>query len=173
MSTARLHVVGKASNGGRKMSATTMSLQTPRTDLKKAILWGGLLAATFDLICAALTFGIGVPRAIAGGLLGREVIADGGAGVWILGAALHYFILLVAAALYCYSSRKLEFLKPHWVVCGLFYGIAIFLFMNLVVLPLSALHSMGPYKYPGLVQGIVGHMILVGLPISFSLRKFG
>jgi hypothetical protein len=155
------------------MSTTAISMSTLRTDLLRPILWGGLLAATFDLISAALTFGVGVPRAIAGGLLGRDTAMHGGAGVWTLGVVLHYLILLTAATIYCLASRKLQFLKQHWLVCGLFYGIAIFLVMNLVVLPLSALHSMGPYKYPSLVQGIVGHMLLVGLPISFSLRKFG
>lgn len=30
---------------------------------------------------------------------------------------------------------------------------------------------MGPYKYHDLVQGILVHMFLIGLPISFSLRK--
>ncbi len=43
--------------------------------------------------------------------------------------------------------------------------------MNLVVLPLCALHAMGPYKYHGLVQGILVHMLIIGLPISFSLNR--
>jgi len=155
------------------MSATTLSISSPRAQLIRPILWGGLLAASFDLTSAFLTFGAGVPRAIAAGLLGREAIVNGGAGAWALGVVLHYLILLVAATVYCLASRKLEFLKPHWLVCGLFYGIAIFLVMNLVVLPLSALHRMGPYQYAGLMQGILAHMLIVGLPISFSLRKFG
>jgi len=70
-----------------------------------------------------------LPR-IAGGLLGRQAL-PGGIGVWILGVALHYFIAISAAAIYCIASRKLEFLKDHWLVCGIFYGIAIFLVMNL------------------------------------------
>jgi hypothetical protein len=42
--------------------------------------------------------------------------------------------------------------------------------MQLVVLPLSAYHAMGPYQYRGLVQGLLAHMFLIGLPISTSLR---
>jgi hypothetical protein len=44
-------------------------------------------------------------------------------------------------------------------------GIAVFLVMNLVVLPLCALHAMGPYQYRGLVQGILVHMLIIGLPV--------
>jgi uncharacterized membrane protein YagU involved in acid resistance len=83
---------------------------------------------------------------------------------------LHYFIALSAAAVYCIASRKLDFLREHFFVCGLFYGIAVFLMMNLVVLPLSAYHAMEPYTYRSLVQRILAHMFLIGLPISTSLR---
>jgi hypothetical protein len=132
---------------------------------------GGALAATFDLTAAFITFGLGVPRTIAGGLLGSQAV-HGGAGTWLLGLVLHYFIAVSAAALYCVSSRRLPFLAEHWLVCGLFYGIAVFLVMNLLVLPLSAYHYTGPYTYSDLVQGLVVHMMIVGLPISYSLRWF-
>jgi hypothetical protein len=56
-------------------------------------------------------------------------------------------------------------------VCGIFYGIAIFLVMNLVVLPLCAYHFTGPYKFRDLLQGLLVHMFIIGLPIAFSLRK--
>lgn len=152
------------------MSNAVSSVPLVRASLLRPILVGGALAGTFDLTAAFLTFGLNVPRAIAGGLLGRQAI-HGGAGTWILGVVLHYFIAFSAAAIYCQSSRRLEFLKSHWLVCGLFYGIAVFLVMNLVVLPLCAYHSMGPYQYRALVQGLLIHMLIIGLPISFSLNR--
>jgi hypothetical protein len=39
------------------------------------------------------------------------------------------------------------------------------------VLPLSALHAAGPYQLRGLIQGVLA-MLIIGLPISFSLRRF-
>jgi hypothetical protein len=54
-----------------------------------------------------------------------------------------------------------------------FFGAAVDLVMRLIILPLSALHAMGPYTYRDLVQGLVVHMIVIGLPISFSVRRFG
>ena len=129
------------------------------------------MAGALDLASAFLTFGWGVPKAIAGGLLGPSA-TQGGAGIWILGAALHFFITIVAAAIYYGASRKLTFLRTNPVVCGLFFGIAVFLVMTLVVLPLSALHSKGPYTLPGLIQGVLAHMFLVGLPISLGVWRF-
>ncbi len=152
------------------MSSASISVPELRGNLLRPILVGGALAGTFDLVSAFITFGLGNPRLIAGGLLGKQAW-HGGAGTWILGVVLHYFIAFSAAAIYCFSSRRLGFLKDHWLVCGLFYGIAVFLVMNLIVLPLSAYHFMGPYQYRGLLQGILVHMFIIGLPISLSLRK--
>jgi hypothetical protein len=146
-------------------------LPAQRPNALLAIFVGGLIAGSFDLGSAFLTFGSRVPRAIAGGLLWRSAF-QGGASVYVLGIFLHFLIAISAAAIYYAASRKLVFLREHALVCGLFYGIAIFLVMNLVVLPLSALHARGPYQLAGLIQGLLVHMVLIGLPISFSVRQF-
>lgn len=136
------------------------------------ILAGGLTAGAFDLAAAFNSFGWGVPRAIASGLLGRRALG-GSTGVWILGVVLHFVIALSAAAIYYFASRRLPFLKTNFVVCGLFYGIAVFLTMNLVVLPVSAVPwKIGPFPLTGLIQGLLVHMFLIGLPISTSTWRF-
>jgi hypothetical protein len=58
------------------------------------------------------------------------------------------------------------------LVCGLFFGAAVEEVMTLVVLPLSALHDRGPYELHDLILGLLVHMVVVGLPISFSVRRF-
>jgi hypothetical protein len=137
----------------------------------QAVLVGGMIAGALDLIAAFIAYGWGVPRGIASGLLGPSA-RQGGVGIYILGICLHFFIALSAAAVYYMASRKLEFLKEHALVCGLFFGIAVFLVMNLIVQPLSAIHFRGPYSLRGLIQGLLVHMFCVGLPISFSVRQF-
>ena len=152
------------------MTTATFSMTMGKPKLLRAILAGGAIAGTLDITAAFITFGMNSPKAIAGGLIGRQAF-QGGAAVWILGLFLHFFIAFSAAAIYCLASRKLEFLREHFVVCGMFYGIAIYLVMNLVVLPLCALHATGPYQLRALLQGLIVHMLLIGLPISYSLRK--
>jgi hypothetical protein len=135
------------------------------------IVAGGSIAGGLDLIYAFIVFGWSMPKVIAAGLLGRQAL-HGGAGPWLLGVFLEFFIAVSAAAVYCLASLRLPFLRTNFVVCGLFYGIAVFLVMNLVVLPLCALHSSGPYELKELIQGLVVHMLLIGLPISYSARRF-
>ena len=147
---------------------------TSRSGKRNALLAigvGGLIAGTLDLLQACILFGWDIPLVIAGGLLGRKAF-DGGLGTYVLGVFLHFFIACSAATIYYAASRKLVFLKEHPLVCGLFFGGAVQEVMNLVVLPLSALHSRGPYKLHDLILGLVVHMVVVGLPISFSVWRF-
>jgi len=153
------------------MHLAAPSVPAERIELLRPILVGGAVAGTLDKISGFISFGLRSPLGIAAGLLGRSAF-QGGAGTWMVGLLLHFFIAFSVATIYCLASRRLEFLVEHWLVCGLFYGIAVFLVMNLVVLPLSALHFRGPYQLRGLIQGVLVHMLLVGLPISFSLHKF-
>jgi hypothetical protein len=158
------------------MDTTSATISPPtaavvqRQNALLAIVVGGLIAGALDATSAFITYGWGMPRGIASGLLGARAF-QGGIATWILGLLLHFFITLCAAAVYWLASRKLEFLRNHFFVCGVFYGIAVFLVMNLVVLPLSAIpHPIGPFTLTGLYKGLLAHMFLVGLPISMSLR---
>lgn len=137
-----------------------------------AILIGGLVAGTLDITQAIILFGWQVPYGIAAGLIGRQAAHDGGPAIYALGLALHYFIATSATTIYYLASRRLTFLTQHWVVCGLFFGMAVELTMRLVVLPLSALHDTGPYQWSDEVLGLVVHMIVVGLPIAYSVKRF-
>lgn len=132
---------------------------------------GGLIAGALDLTQACILFGWDIPLAIAGGLLGKQAF-QGGVGTYVLGVFLHFFIACSAAAIYYAASRRLQFLTEHPFVCGLFFGAAVNEVMNLVVLPLSALHARGPYTLHDLILGLVVHMVVIGLPISFSVRRF-
>src|ERR1700675_2858919 len=147
----------------------------PRQSAKSSALLpiavGGGIAGTLDLLQACILFGWDIPLAIAAGLLGRQAF-HGGVGTYILGVLLHFFIACSAAAVYYAASRGLRFMTEHPLVCGLFFGAAVQEVMNLVVLPLSALHARGPYQLHDLILGLLVHMVVIGLPISYSIRRF-
>jgi hypothetical protein len=145
--------------------------QSTRRNALLAIGVGGGIAGTLDLLQACILFGWDIPLSIAGGLLGREAV-HGGAGTYVLGVALHFFIACSAAATYYAASRKLRFLAEYPLICGLFFGAAVEEIMRLIVLPLSALHARGPYQLDDLILGLVVHMVVIGLPISYSVRHF-
>lgn len=153
------------------MVAETVDQAPPRQNGTFAIAVGGLIAGTLDLTQACILFGWDIPLSIAGGLLGRQAV-HGGAGTFALGVLLHYFIACSAAATYYAASRKLRFLTEYPLICGLFFGAAVEDVMSLIVLPLSALHAKGPYELHDLILGLAVHMVVVGLPIAYSIRRF-
>lgn len=153
------------------MIANHTPLSSGRRNPLIAIAVGGLIAGALDLTQACILFGWHVPLLIAAGLLGQQAL-HGGAALYILGVLLHFFIALSAAAVYYAASRRLAFLTQHPLICGLFYGAAVELVMSYVVLPLSALHDRGPYELHDVLQGLAVHMVVIGLPISFSIRRF-
>jgi hypothetical protein len=153
------------------MISDSFSRQSAKSSALLAIAVGGGIAGTLDLLQACILFGWDIPLAIAAGLLGRQAF-NGGAGTYVLGVCLHFFVACSAAAIYCAASHKLHFLVEHPLVCGLFFGAAVQEVMNLVVLPLSALHSRGPYSLHDLILGLAVHMVVIGVPISFSVRRF-
>ncbi len=158
------------------MTTTHITTVSPDSPVLPAILTGGLIAGTLDAISAFLTFGWGMTYGIASGLLGAKAFpaaGGGGPAIWLLGLTLHYFIAVSAAAIYGWSSRRLPFLKDHPLVCGTFYGIAVFVVMNLVVLPLSAVpFPVGPFSVKALRIGLLMQVVLIGLPISGSAWYF-
>jgi hypothetical protein len=153
------------------MIAQATHEKVPSQNGALAIAVGGLIAGTLDLTQACILFGWDIPLSIAAGLLGRQAV-HGGVGTYTLGVLLHYSIACSAAATYYTASRKLPFLTEYPLICGLFFGAAVEEVMNLVVLPLSALHSRGPYHLQDLLLGLGVHMVVVGLPIAYSVRRF-
>jgi uncharacterized membrane protein YagU involved in acid resistance len=139
-----------------------------------AIAVGGFASGVLDLAQVIIVFAPKAPLDIAAGLLGQQATANGGAGLYTLGVFLHFFICFSAAAVYYVASRWLVFLKEHPLVCGLAYGAAVELVMLTIILPLSALHDHGPYESTDLLVNLLGiHMVTIGLPISFSVWRFG
>jgi uncharacterized membrane protein YagU involved in acid resistance len=142
--------------------------------LLPAIVVGGLIVGVLDLTYAILVYSphkpILIPQTIASGLLGTNSY-QGGVATAVLGVILHFLIALGAATVYCLASRKLTILLSHTIVCGLLYGALVYLFMHLVVLPLSAApHRHVPFVYKACE--FVWHWLGVGLPIALSARHY-
>jgi hypothetical protein len=142
----------------------------------RAILYGTLAVGTLDALDAIVFFwlrsGVSAGRifqSIAAGLLGRASY-DGGASTIALGIALHFFIAFGIAATFVVASRYLPFLRRAPIPSGIAYGIAVYLFMNFVVVPLSAAGG-GTPRWPVVVNGVLIHMFGVGLPPSLFASR--
>ena len=145
------------------------------------ILFGGLIAGTLDISYACIFSYIRrgtrpsmVLQSVASGALGRSAY-EGGAKTAALGLAFHFLIAFIAAAVYYFASRVLRFMVTHACICGILYGVLVYLFMNCVVLRLSAIHStIWPWSYPWspLIGGLLIHMFGIGLPIALVTRRY-
>jgi len=110
-------------------------------------------------------------KGIAGGLLGPEAALAGGVLTALLGLALHFLVATTIVSVFYLASRRFSFLTERPFVWGPLYGIAVYLVMNLVVVPLSALHGTGlPHALPVLLNGILIHIIGVGTPSALFAR---
>jgi hypothetical protein len=58
------------------------------------------------------------------------------------------------------------------VLSGLLYGIAVYLFMNLIALPLSGVpHPLKPASVVSRVNGVLALMFCIGLTIALLVRR--
>ena len=136
----------------------------------------GLLAGALDLAAAIVTNlprGIGamaILQSIASGMLGRDAY-QGGMATATLGVLAHFFIMFVIAACFYFASLRLHMLVRHAMIAGLAYGVAVYAFMNLVVLPLSAFPHARTFGLATLATGLLVHMLCVGLPIALVTRQ--
>jgi hypothetical protein len=143
-----------------------------------AIFWGGLACGVFDITQAMVAFNLQsglkpmtVLQSVASGLLGRASF-QGGPKTAALGAFLHFFIAFSWAAIYYVASRRLVFMIEKPVIAGLAYGEFVWIIMTFVVLPLSAIHRWPTWNNAAIITGPIGHMFLVGLPISLAVKRF-
>jgi hypothetical protein len=90
-----------------------------------------------------------------------------------LGLVAHFTIAIGAAGTYWLASRRLAVLRERPVLGGLAFGVLVFLFMNFVVLPLSAYPFHPQYPPAVLARGFLSHALLVGLPIALAARYLG
>lgn len=158
-------------------SLTTRELGRPRA--LQAILLGGLVAGTLDGLDAAIFYRMwaNVPpfrlfQHIASGLLGARA-AGGGWATMILGVFLHFTIATGAAAVYYLVSLKFPLLLRRPWLCGPAFGLGLFLFMQHVVLPMSAVFpkrvgGMAPIE---LADQLFSHLFFVGLSIALLTQR--
>lgn len=143
----------------------------------QAVVYGGLLAGALDLAAAVvvnLPRGISplsVMQSIASGLLGRAAFT-GGTATAALGVALHFAMMLIIAGIFVFASRRLVWLIQRPWFSGPGYGVAVYFFMGLLVVPLSAAPFAIAMEPARLAVGLLVHVLCVGLPIAFVAKRY-
>ena len=158
------------------MSASTATFPIHRPSALRAILSAGFSCGVLDITAAFVVYGffgakpIQILQGIATGVMGPSA-RQGGLPTAALGLFLHFVIAFGAATTYFLASRFISFLTKQAVIAGVLYGIAVYFFMQRLVIPLSAARR-SPFSLKMMIIGIVIHMFCVGLPIAVSVRKY-
>jgi hypothetical protein len=146
------------------------------TNTVMAILWGGATCSILDGAASTVVFWLkGVKpsqvwQGVASGLLGPESFRRGKASV-ALGLLFHCSIAFAAAAVFTEASHYFPFLAIHYLISGAAFGVVVFLVMNLMVIPLSAMGKR-PVTPQAVITQVIIHIVCVGLPISIAASRY-
>lgn len=159
------------------MEIISESVAGAKSGAVKAITLGGLVVGILDITAASVNVWLRSGRSpvwtfqsVAGGLYGAETF-NGGYRTAALGLAIHFFIAITATAVYYLASRHVRFLVNQAILSAVLYGIAVYVFMYFVVIPLTPLGTPKP-SFSSMATAILIHIFCVGLPIALIVRRF-
>lgn len=153
---------------------------SPRRRALYTILSGGLVVGILDLLFAFTFYGLilgakplRIFQSVAAGVLGRPTAVEGGVPTFLLGILLHFVVATCIATVYYLATLALPILIRHPVISGLMYGVIAYFGMKYIVLPLSAIGQRGTLpRLPILLTEVIGHALLVGLPLGLLAQRF-
>ena len=139
--------------------------------MKRTILLATLVAGTLDILSAFVWSGavVSVLRTVASGPLGNE-IAQGPAGA-PLGLLVHFAIMAVMVTVYVLAARRIPALNRLWWVAGPLYGVALWIVMYWIVMPLRWESFRTPSEALPIAKQLISHCLLTGLPIAWIAAR--
>jgi hypothetical protein len=146
------------------------------TPTLQAIRLATLICGTVDAAAAttqAASLGIPAQRVwqtVASGILGPRAF-EGGWRTGTLGLALHFVISFTISTIYVVAAQRVSFLLDHPLIAGGLYGIAVYLVMFYIVLPLSR-RPKRPFNLKFALTQLVIHIVIIGWSIALAARYF-
>jgi len=134
-----------------------------------------LVAGTLDILFAmilTLIFGRQIPnmlRYVGSGPF--PAATDMGAAGVILGLATHFALMAIMAAAFVLASRQWPALVQKPVQWGIIYGLATYVVMNWIVVPLRFATPLPP-KPLSIATQLFAHVVLVGIPIALITARY-
>ena len=142
--------------------------------LLRPILLATLVAGTLDILAAtilSLTLGHGPANML------RFVASwpfpgapDWGAGGAVLGLATHFALMAIMVVVYMLAAVRWPTLPANPLRWGFLYGLATYVVMNLIVVPLRFPTAFPPRPISVGTQ-LFCHIVLVGLPIAWIASR--
>ena len=139
----------------------------------KRIAVATLVAGTLDIL-AAIGMTLGYGRKVDAML---RYVASGpfpdapqwGAQGAVLGLAVHFTLMAIMATIFVLAANRRPQLRARPIYWGVAYGLATYVAMNLLVVPLR--FGAFPTNPIGIASQILFHILLVGVPIALIARR--
>ena len=138
-----------------------------------AFVYGGFIAGTVDIFAPSLIYMVSPMRilqAIARGVLGTASFEMGATSAG-LGLVLQWLMSLLIAAIFVFAATRMRILVVRWIGGGLAYGVVVFVVMNYVVVPLSAVGKVPTFTTLTFTLNLLA-MLLFGLIVSYFTNRF-
>jgi len=157
-------------------SISSEPVQQPKR-LLKVIFYAGIITATLDILAAVLFFILDTGKNpvivfdyIASGVFGKAALS-GSASMAVWGLLFHYIIAFGFTVFFFIIYPKIKLLQYNKWVTSVFYGLFVWLIMNMVVLPLSNT-PLSTFNLLKAIRAIAILIACIGLPLSIIAGKY-
>lgn len=142
------------------------------------IIKAGIIVGTLDILSAFIYYFIrtggkspfDVLKFIASGIFGKEAYSGGNMMI-LLGLILHYVIAFAFTIFFFWLYPKITIFSENKILAGTFYGIFIWVVMNLIVVPLSNIPNR-PFNIANAIINVIILIVCIGIPLSFMANTF-
>jgi hypothetical protein len=159
------------------MATINSTLLNNRNSLLRSIALGGMFIFISQFIHSWIattliqkTPFILVWQYIASGALGMAAF-EGGIASALLGVFFHLIIAFAIAGVFILSADRIPLLRRYVIAGSLLYGLGVFIIMNMIVTPLSAAPPLPTPTMPWLIEAIIEHVSIVGLPLGILVQR--
>ena len=95
----------------------------------------------------------------------------GGLATALLGLILEFVMIIIIAGVFILSADRIPLLRRQVIIGSLLYGFGVFIVMNFIVQPLSAAPALPVPPMWLLIEIILEHILLIGLPLGILVQR--
>ncbi len=159
------------------MSTIASTSLSNRNPLLRLSVIGGIISGFLHfLIQQGIVFGlilktpiISSLQFVASGIMG-DAAFTGGLATALLGLILDFIMITIMAGVFIFSVDRIPLLRRNVILGSILYGFGVFIVMNLIVLPLSAAPALPAPPLWLLIELVLQHILLIGLPLGILVR---
>jgi hypothetical protein len=160
------------------MTTISSTFSTTRNSLLRLSVIGGIITGMLHFIVQiGIVFWlilktpiISSLQYVASGAMG-DTAFTGGLATALLGLVLDFIMTTIMAGVFILSVDRIPLLRRHVIPGSILYGFGVFIVMNLIVLPLSAAPALPAPPLWLLIEMILEHVLLIGLPLGILVQR--